>query len=66
MREVLATKKLLHQGPLVLVNRDHPLQMEKSPHLVPVDEQRPHLLLEKLTARLLMACMEDVLSLIHI
>ena len=60
MRKVKGTKEMLHKGPLILVNHDHPMEMGKAPDLVPVDERRPELLLERLAARLLIACIEDV------
>lgn len=60
MRQVKGTKEMLHKGPLILVNHHHPMEMGKAPDLVPLDERRPDLLLERLAARLLIACIEDV------
>ena len=44
----------LSQGPLILVNRDHPLPCEpEEDTLVPVDSRHPHILLQRQAAALL-------------
>lgn len=47
-------------GPLVLVNRQRPLQSGFSALLTPPDEQFPHILLETQAARMLAACLQEV------
>ena len=43
---------------LTLVNAAHPLTPGVPPDLVPVDENHPHILLERRAARLLAACIQ--------
>ena len=45
---------------LTLVNAAHPLTLGVPPDLVPVDENHPHILLERRAARLLAACIQAV------
>lgn len=47
-------------GPLVLVNRQYPLESGFSASLAPPDEQFPHILLESQAARMLAACLREV------
>ena len=50
----MSTPFSLSQGPLILVNRDHPLPCEpEADTLVPVDSRHPHILLQRQAAALL-------------
>ena len=75
MRPLRLRREQTCQGPLVLIDRAHPLQEGAPPELVPVDRLHPQVLLERRAARLLAACIRSVgggrtivpvLSLIHI
>lgn len=56
MRTIVCSGSQVHQGPLILVNRAHPLQMTVPPVLEPPDKQYPEILLEPGAARYLRAC----------
>lgn len=53
-------KEQIGSGPLILVNRSHPLTEESTPILVPPDSRYGHILLEAQAARLLGACLRSV------
>ena len=58
MRTVRLPRERVFTGPLLLVNRAHPLQSAAPGRLVPVDSRRPDILLEYRTAQLLRACLQ--------
>lgn len=60
MKRVLCRRAQVFQGPLVLVNRDHPLREEAAPDLVPAGCRFPDVLLDRRAARLLAACIQAV------
>ena len=55
MRPLRLRREQTCQGPLVLIDRAHPLQEGAPPELVPVDRLHPQVLLERRAARLLAA-----------
>ena len=60
MRPLRLRREQTCQGPLVLIDRAHPLQEGAPPELVPVDRLHPQVLLEQRAARLLAACIRSV------
>lgn len=60
MRPLRLRREQTCQGPLVLIDRAHPLQEGEPPELVPVDRLHPQVLLERRAARLLAACIRSV------
>lgn len=58
MRTVRLSRDQVFAGPLLLVNRAHPLQNTAPGELAPVDSQYPHILLEYRTTQLLRACIQ--------
>ena len=58
MRPLRLRREQTCQGPLVLIDRAHPLQEGAPPELVPVDRLHPQVLLERRAARLLAACIQ--------
>ena len=60
MRPLRLRREQTCQGPLVLIDRSHPLQDGAPPELVPVDRLYPQVLLERRAARLLAACIRSV------
>ena len=58
MRPLRLRREQTCQGPLVLIDRAHPLQEGAPPELVPVDRLHPQVLLERRAARLLAAWAE--------
>ena len=58
MRTVVCASSQVHQGPLLLVNRAHPLRSAVSGDLTAVDSRYPDVLLERRAAALLAACVE--------
>ncbi len=58
MRQVLLPQRQMYCGPLALVNRRHPLQTADRPDLIPLDGTCPQVLLERQTAKLLLACIQ--------
>lgn len=56
MRTITLNRPQTAQGPLILVNAAHPLADTPGPELLPPDERRPQILLERQAARLLDAC----------
>lgn len=58
MKTVICKKTQLFEGPLLLVNRRHPLQKTAAGELSPVDETHPEILVERQMARLLSACIQ--------
>lgn len=59
MRTVKLHRRQVFQGPLLVINRDHPLRYAPSDLTAP-DQRYPHILLERRTARLLAACIQAV------
>ena len=62
MRPLRLRREQTCQGPLVLIDRAHPLQEGAPPELVPVDRLHPQVLLERRAARLLAACIRSVVG----
>lgn len=60
MRTVVLSKEKVFSGPLVLVNRQHPLQTASAGSLTPVDDRYPEILLDRQAARLLASCIQKV------
>ena len=60
MRTVRLSREQSFTGPLVLVNRQHPLQAAAGEDLTAVDGRRPDILLDRQAARLLAACIQKV------
>ncbi len=60
MRPLRLRREQTCQGPLVLIDRAHPLQEGAPPELVPVDRLHPQVLLERRAAGLLAACIRSV------
>ena len=58
MRRIVCLKSQVFEGPLVLVNRIHPLRSSAAGQLGPVDENYPQILVERQAARLLAACIQ--------
>ena len=46
------------RGPLILVNRDHPLQEAETPELIPLDAAYPDIRMERRAGKLLSACIQ--------
>ena len=59
MRAARYSRRQMRSGPLVLVNRQHPLAEEPRQLLTAADERYPNILLERQAARLLAACCLD-------
>ena len=59
MRTVSLSREKVFTGPLVLVNRDHPLRAANG-DLTAVDGGHPDILLDRQAARLLAACVRHV------
>ena len=59
MRTVILHRRQVFQGPLLVINRDHPLHSAPA-DLAALDSLHPHILLERRTARLLAACIQSV------
>ena len=55
MRAARYSRRQMRSGPLVLVNRQHPLAEEPRQLLTAADERYPNILLERQAARLLAA-----------
>lgn len=60
MRTVLLPREKVSTGPLVLVNRQHPLKTAVGDTLTAVDSRHPEILLDRQAARLLAACIQKV------
>ena len=60
MRTIHLTREQIFSGPLVLVNREHPLRNPTLGQLTEVDSQHPCILLEHRTTQLLAACIQKV------
>lgn len=60
MRTVILSREQVHTGPLVLVNRQHPLQTVQEDTLTAVDSRYPEILLDRQAAKLLNACIQKV------
>ena len=60
MRTVSLHREEVFSGPLVLVNRQHPIQTAQDSTLTPVDNGHPEILLDRQAARLLAACIQKV------
>ena len=60
MRAARYSRRQMRSGPLVLVNRQHPLAEEPRQLLTAADERYPNILLERQAARLLAACIQSV------
>ena len=58
MRTVSIPREQAFQGPLVLVNRAHPLRDTAPYALAPVDAYHPDILLESRARQLLSACIQ--------
>lgn len=58
MRTVRLPRKQIFEGPLLLVNRDHPLRDTRPGSLSAVDRLHPDILLERWAAGLLAACLQ--------
>ncbi len=58
MKTIVCKESQVRDGPLVLVNQNHPLQSASAGRLGPVDENYPHILVERQMARLLTACIQ--------
>ena len=58
MRRVLLHRAQSFRGPLILVNREHPLQYGSAPQLVSPDESRPQVRMERRAGQLLSACVQ--------
>ena len=56
---VILHRRQVFQGPLLVINRDHPLRSAPADLAAP-DSLHPHILLERRTARLLAACIQSV------
>ena len=56
MRTVSIPREQIFQGPLVLVNRAHPLHEKERSALTSVDPHHPDILLESRARQLLSAC----------
>lgn len=54
------SKQRVFQGPLLVINRDHPFHAGSIGELVAADSRYPGILLERRTARLLAACIQAV------
>ena len=60
MRTVRLSREQSFTGPLVLVNRQHPLRTAAGEGLTAVDGRHPDILLDRQAARLLAACIQKV------
>ena len=60
MRTVSLPRERVFTGPLILVNRQHPLQAAAAGPLSPVDIRHPDILLDRQAACLLSACIQAV------
>ncbi len=60
MREILLSRSQVHQGSLLVINRDHPLLPGDPVSLTAADDRRPEVLLERRAARLLTLCIRAV------
>lgn len=60
MRTVVCPREAVHQGPLIIVNREHPLQDCSGLQLVSVDARFRSILLERRAAQLLQSCIHAV------
>lgn len=58
MRTVICQASQVFEGPLLLVNRDHPLRRDAAGQLGPVGETHPEILVDRQMARLLGACIQ--------
>ena len=60
MRTVVLKAAQSRTGPLILVNRQHPLAAPSAGALTAVDSRRPEILLDRQAARLLAACLQRI------
>lgn len=60
MRQVVLSRQQVFQGPLLVINRDHPLRPGGQGELVRADSRYPEILMERRAARLLAACIQSV------
>ncbi len=60
MRTVHLLREQIGVGPLILVNAQHPIQMEAPAMLIQVDGNHPEILLEQRAAQMLAACIQKV------
>lgn len=60
MSAVILRRSQVFEGPLLLVNRDHPLRGGAAGALSPVDGRYPHILMARRAAQLLRACIRRV------
>lgn len=60
MRTISIPREQVFQGPLVLVNREHPLKTAAQHALTEVDSRHPEILLNRQAAQLLAACIQKV------
>ncbi|WP_308588901.1 M15 family metallopeptidase [uncultured Oscillibacter sp.] len=60
MRRLRLSRDQVFTGPLLLVNRDHPLRHPSPAALAPVDSRHPDILLESRSTQMLSACIRQV------
>ena len=60
MKPILVSRQQVFQGPVRIINRNHPLHAGSTGELVAADSRYPQILLERRTAQLLTACIQSV------
>ena len=58
MKRLTLHRSQSFRGPLILVNRDHPLQEAETPELIPLDAAYPDIRMERRAGKLLSACIQ--------
>ena len=58
MKRLTLHRSQSFRGPLILVNRDHPLQEAETPELIPLDTAYPDIRMERRAGKLLSACIQ--------
>ena len=58
MKHLTLHRSQSFRGPLILVNRDHPLQEIETPELIPLDAAYPDIRMERRAGKLLSACIQ--------
>ena len=58
MKRLTLHRSQSFRGPLILVNRDHPLQEIETPELIPLDAAYPDIRMERRAGKLLSACIQ--------
>ena len=58
MKRLTLHRSQSFRGPLILVNRDHPLQEVETPELIPLDAAYPDIRMERRAGKLLSACIQ--------